>query len=133
MADRGFTIAEDLFARRVKLNISPFLKGKPQFSEEDTIITRRVASVRIHVERAIQRIKSFRIFERTIPSSFLDILDDMLLICATLCNFRGPLNKNTMTTNVSLWNEFYVDLAPFTGDVIIAFFFVKFVNVGLSM
>lgn len=93
MADRGFTIGEDLFARRVKLNIPPFMKGKAQLSEEEAIATRRIASVRIHVERAIQRLKSFKIFDKALPSCFLDIIDDMLVICAALCNFRSPLIK----------------------------------------
>ena len=41
----------------VHLNIPPFLRSKQQFSEKELIRTCRIASLRIHVERAIERIK----------------------------------------------------------------------------
>ncbi len=68
IADRGFEIGEDL-PPGVLLNISPFLGDQPQFSEEDEIKTRRITKHRIHVERAIQRIKSFRILKHDLPIS----------------------------------------------------------------
>ena len=58
MADRGFDI-EDLIVRGVRLNIPPFLRGKRQFEEDELISTRRIASLRIHVERA-KKIVHFR-------------------------------------------------------------------------
>ncbi|CAB4009571.1 THAP domain-containing 11, partial [Paramuricea clavata] len=60
MADRGFEIENDL-PPGVSLNIPPFLGEQAQFSKEDEIKTRRIAKHRIHVERAIQRIKSFQL------------------------------------------------------------------------
>ena len=35
MADRGFTISEDLFVLRVKLNIPGFMKGRDQQVEQE--------------------------------------------------------------------------------------------------
>lgn len=67
MADRGFTIEEQLKAVGAKLNIPPFLDGKPQLSSEDVSKGRNIASLRIHVERAIGRIKTFRILTGTFP------------------------------------------------------------------
>ena len=64
MADRGFDIEEDLIVRGVRLNIPPFLRGKRQFEEDELISTRRIASLRTHVERAMERIKKFHIFDR---------------------------------------------------------------------
>ena len=61
MADRGFDIEEDLLLLGVKLNIPPFLRGKSQLSEEELVQTRRIASLRIHAERAMERIKNFHI------------------------------------------------------------------------
>jgi hypothetical protein len=63
MADRGFTIYELLFPLRVKLNIPAFTKNKPQLNAEDVTLTRRIARVRIHVERAIRRLKSVQDFK----------------------------------------------------------------------
>ena len=75
MADRGFDIQEDLVLRGVRLNIPPFLRGKEQFTEKELIVTRRIASLHIHVERATERIKNFHIFDRTLPASMTDIAD----------------------------------------------------------
>ena len=60
MADRRFTIEEDLKLLNVRLNIPAFLEQKDQFSEEQVKESRTIASVRIHVERAIQRVKKFK-------------------------------------------------------------------------
>ena len=59
MADMGFDIEEDL-PRDVSLNIPPFLNGKPQLSLHEELETRRIASVRVHAQRAIARIKNFQ-------------------------------------------------------------------------
>ena len=61
MADRGFDIQDDLTLRGVRLNILPFFKGKSQLTESELVETRRIASIRIHVERAMERIKNFHI------------------------------------------------------------------------
>ena len=67
MADCGFTDNEQLKAVGAKLNITPFLDGKPQLSSEDVSKERSIASLRIHVERTIGRIKHYRILTGTFP------------------------------------------------------------------
>ena len=94
MADRGFTIDDLLFPRRVKLNIPAFTKCKPQLSNEDLTTTRRIARVRIHVERAIRRLKCFKILSGTVPVASLKSFDDILMICAALVNLRGDLIRD---------------------------------------
>ena len=64
MADGGFDIQDDLTPLGVKLNIPPFLRGKSQLDSNEMIETRRIASARIHVERAMERIKNFHIFDK---------------------------------------------------------------------
>lgn len=64
MADRGFTIGDSFFPLKVKLNIPAFSKGKDQLSEEDVTETLRIVTVRIHVERAIRRLKVLRILSQ---------------------------------------------------------------------
>jgi len=91
MADRGFDIQEDLALLGVGLNIPPFLKGKLQLSESELVETRRIASIRIHVERAMERIKNFHIFDRTLPSSMSTLANQIFFICAVLSNFQPPL------------------------------------------
>jgi hypothetical protein len=88
MADRGFDIEEDLILCGVKLNITPFLRGKGQLSEKELITTRRIASLRIHVERAMERNKNYHLFDRSLPT---DIADRIFLVCCILTNFQPPL------------------------------------------
>ncbi|CAN8017492.1 unnamed protein product, partial [Ixodes persulcatus] len=56
MADRGFTLDTHLEIQGIGLNMPAFTRGKQQLTEEEVTKTRRIASVRIHVERAINRI-----------------------------------------------------------------------------
>ncbi|XP_078679629.1 uncharacterized protein LOC144915282 [Branchiostoma floridae x Branchiostoma belcheri] len=92
MADRGFNIQDLLAVKGVQLVIPPFLrKGKPQLSVKDNIKTKHVASARIHIERVIGRMKEFRILSSEYPLDMLDILDNVLIICAALVNLQPPL------------------------------------------
>ena len=91
MADRGFDIQDYLTPIGVKVNIPPFLNGKPQFDPQELVETRRIASLRIHVERAMGRIKNYHIFSRTVPSSLTNVSEQMFVICAVLTNFLPPL------------------------------------------
>ena len=52
--------------------------------------TRRIASVRIHVERAMERIKNY-IFDKDIPSSSTDLANQIFFVCSVLSNFWPPL------------------------------------------
>ena len=56
MADKGFTI-EDLLPLGVSLNISPFLGHYDQMPPEGVVKTQVIAALRIHVERAITKLK----------------------------------------------------------------------------
>ena len=51
LADRGFNIHDDLPVRGAKLEIPAFTKGKSQLSRAEVETSRRLAHVRIHVER----------------------------------------------------------------------------------
>ena len=91
MADRGFDIEGDLILRGVRLNIPPFLKGKQQLSQSELVQTRRIASLRMHVERAMERLKNFHIFDKPLPPSFRDTANQTFYICAVFTNFYPPL------------------------------------------
>lgn len=58
MADKGFTI-QDFLPVDVSLNIPPFLGSTTQMLASDVEKTQEIASLRIHVERAINKIKKF--------------------------------------------------------------------------
>ena len=67
MADRGFTI-DDILPPGVTLNVPPRLNDSGQLTESEWTTTRRIASVRIHVERAMERIKNYQILHN-VPNS----------------------------------------------------------------
>ena len=91
MADRGFLI-EDLLGEGVSLNLPPFRDSKDsQLSAKQVEETRRIAAVRIHVERAIQRIKVFHILDGVMPLSLHHNAEDIFKVCAYLTNFQTPI------------------------------------------
>ena len=67
MADRGFLIEDYLKPLGVGLVISNFLKGRDQFTIKETVKSQQIANERIHVERMIQRLKCYHIFDRVLP------------------------------------------------------------------
>ena len=91
MADKGFDIQDDFAAKGVTVNIPSFLKGKTQFSEEEMAHNKKVASLRIHVERCIERMKNWHIFDSRIPITLAPIASDMFIIIGALTNFLPPL------------------------------------------
>ena len=90
MADRGFDIESELPAG-VSLNIPPFLNGKDQLSLEEETSTRKIASVRVHVERAISRIKNYRILHQVLPITMAQDVDKIWTVCSYLTLFLPPL------------------------------------------
>ena len=91
MADKGFNIGDLLVGQGSKLVIPPFLKDKSKFSKRNAKKTSSIAKARIHVERAISRLKDYRILQGAIPITRKDKLDDILTICAALTNLAPPL------------------------------------------
>ncbi|XP_070390457.1 uncharacterized protein [Dermacentor albipictus] len=96
MADRGFKLDPYLEAQGIKMNRPAFTKGKDQLPESEVTETRRIASLRIHVERAINRIKTYRIFKQVLPIKSRKYASKIVLVCAGLCNLKRPLiNEQT--------------------------------------
>ena len=89
MADRGFDL-DSLMPQGTYVNIPPFLAGRKQLDHMELIQTRRIASLRIHVERAIERIKNYNI-TKFIAISLAPIADEIVFVCAFLTLFQQPL------------------------------------------
>ncbi|XP_026113187.1 uncharacterized protein LOC113091771 [Carassius auratus] len=90
MVDRGFLIRDLLFERKVNM-IIPHFANKMQLTEEKVTCSRRIANVRIHVERAIRRLKVYKVLSQTLPITLMPKIDKILRICAALVNLRGDL------------------------------------------
>ena len=53
--------------------------------------TSAIAKVRILVEQIIRRIKTFKILANELLMSMLENVEDIMLICAALFNFKEPM------------------------------------------
>ena len=72
----------------VSLNSPPFLGMSDQMSGEFVIKTIEIVGLRIHVERAINKVKNFLIFEGVIPLSQFGIVNQMWWVFVILYNFQ---------------------------------------------
>ena len=72
MADKDFTIS-DILPLGASLNIPPFLGTSTQMPPEDVARTQEMARLRIHVERAINQIKKFQIWDSVIPLNLFGV------------------------------------------------------------
>ena len=92
MVDRGFKIRDLLAFYQCSLTIPPSKHGGLQMSNTDVQDTSRIANVRIYVEQAIRRIKTFGILNRELPITLLPLADDVIIVCSALCNLLPPLS-----------------------------------------
>ena len=98
MADRGFTIEENLSLYQAKLAIPAFTKGKSQLDPVSVEKTRGIANVRIHVERVIGLLRQkYSVLQSTLPIDYLlcsdeegnrccPMVDRLIRVCCALIN-----------------------------------------------
>jgi hypothetical protein len=93
LADRGFTVHESVPFHQAKLNIPAFTKGKDKLDSADVEQTRKIATVRIHVERIIGLLRQkYTILQQTFPTDFLicgkgesvPLINRMIRVCSAL-------------------------------------------------
>ena len=89
LADKGFTI-QRLLPPGVSLNIPPFLINKSKFTKEESIMCAKIATARIHVERANARVKNFAILQH-LPENLRSVASKILQVCCCLVNIQAPL------------------------------------------
>ena len=75
MADCGFEIQDLLAPKKVYVNIPTFTRSKDQLNPDEEDETREIASVCIHVERAIKSVKNFNILKQILPNSMAEDVD----------------------------------------------------------
>ena len=88
LANKGFLL-HDILPPGVSVSIPPFL-SKPQFTREQVVETTRIARAHIHVKRAIQRLKIFKILT-FVPASYRSNVTKIFQVCACLANFQNPI------------------------------------------
>ena len=91
LADKGFIVQHILDDYGVRIDTPVKLEGKKQFTEEEDVHNRKNSQVRVHVERAIRRIKVFRILKGNIPIRYGHLLSKLWKVCCWLTAFLPPL------------------------------------------
>ncbi|KAF2892070.1 hypothetical protein ILUMI_14103, partial [Ignelater luminosus] len=92
MVNKGILIEKECMEKFVKLIYPPFLKrNAKQFSKEDPQKTASIARARVHVKRAIQRLKIFKICQGKLLWTLLPYMDDIMIIIAGLTNLGPPI------------------------------------------
>ena len=94
LADRGFTIEDIIALYGARLDIPAFTKGKEQLDAISVEETRRLANVRIHVERVIGVVRQkYQILSGILPIETVTssettepLIDDIVKVCCALTN-----------------------------------------------
>lgn len=96
MADRGFNIQDLLVKKDLLLNIPPFKGSRASLTKEEVIRTQKIATVRIHIERCIGRVKRlFRLLDRVIPLTLYGAINQIWSVCCLLTNFLDQIVPQT--------------------------------------
>ncbi|KAF5281935.1 hypothetical protein FQR65_LT14461 [Abscondita terminalis] len=96
MADRGFKHVENLFIQKnCTLLRPPSVKSGEKLSKTQVLEAKRIASLRIHIERVIRRLREFKFLQphACVHNKLIGTMDDVLLIACGLTNIQGPLIK----------------------------------------
>jgi hypothetical protein len=102
MADKGFPKILTNTADNVVMVIPPRAKPRQkQFSVEQMEETKKIAKVRIHVERAIQRVKTFNILNNRLSTDQFKHIDQIFHLCCVLANFQPPLINEVNIASVN--------------------------------
>ena len=106
LADRGFAVHESVRLYHADRNNPAFTKGKDQLDPVDVDKTRKIASVRIHVERIIGLTlrHKYTILQRTLPTDYLTcrsgesvpLTDRMIRVCSALVNLQSRKSPLTI-------------------------------------
>uniref|UniRef100_A0A1X7T0A2 DDE Tnp4 domain-containing protein n=1 Tax=Amphimedon queenslandica TaxID=400682 RepID=A0A1X7T0A2_AMPQE len=100
LADRGFTLTDDLAVFGAKLEIPAFTYGKKQLSIAEVEQSKRLSKVRIHVERVIGLLKlKYTILQGKLPINLLKrkndcnyaFIDKIVTVCCALTNLSPSI------------------------------------------
>lgn len=100
LADRGFTVTEEVAMVGGKILMPAFTKGKNQLSALELEESRSLSSVRIHVERVIGHVKNkYTILRGPLHIHLLNLkyseeipmIDRIVRVCCALANICDPI------------------------------------------
>lgn len=95
MVDKGFNVQDIFIPYGVKVNMPAFFRKGNQIGSQTLASNRKVASKRVHVERIIGMMKTYKILTEPMNQTEILLSCDTVLVIAMLVNFRSNIvNKN---------------------------------------
>ncbi|XP_030039710.2 uncharacterized protein LOC115455167 [Manduca sexta] len=97
LADRGFKHIEQLLLQKgCSLVRPPSVSAKSNLTKVEARKTKEIASLRIHIERVIRRIREFSMLKphSVVNTNLIKLLDDCIIIACALINLQSSLIKN---------------------------------------
>lgn len=88
MVDKGLNVQDIFIPYGVKVNMPSFFKKGNQIGPCTLRSNRKVASKRVHVERIIGLLKTFKILTQPLNQTEIVLSSDIIYVCAMLVNFR---------------------------------------------
>lgn len=91
MVDKGFLIDQLCLDYHVEMVRPPFLRKSKQLSKRDAERNQSIAAARVHVERAIQRMKQYKILTGNLGVELFPYIDNILHVIAGIVNLSKPI------------------------------------------
>lgn len=91
MVDKGFNIKDEIEGLGLEFIMPPYASSEGQMSAADVAVTKKIATHRVHVERAISRIKKFRILSDRLNLTLFSSMNQIWFVCCFLTNFMPYL------------------------------------------
>ena len=91
LVHRGFNVQDLFLKHHVTVTMPPFTKGKKQFTKLQVEKAKTISRARIQIERAIGRLKEFKLLQHELPLNMLDLADHIWVTAAAITNLQPPL------------------------------------------
>jgi len=103
MVDKGFLIEEDCDDFGIHLIRPPFLSQQKYLTKGQAMENELIAKARVHVERAIQRIKLYNILKHRMSWDLVGRADQILHVVCSLVNLQNPIIDPDRVSRSSLY------------------------------
>ena len=88
MPDKGFNLFDECAGRNITVIVPPAKRGASQMTPVEVSKTSAITKVRILVEQIIRTVKTCKILVNELSMSMLENVNDAMVICVALCNFK---------------------------------------------
>lgn len=97
LADRGFKHIDTILNKKnIKLLRPPSVSKDTKMSKQEAIKSKVIASLRIHVERVIRRVRLFKFLKphSVINNKLIQHTDEVIIVACGLINLQNPIIKD---------------------------------------